>query len=169
LNGNALIRDAVPGDVAAFTKIYRHWVETGTMSFELEAPDEAEMARRFGTVLEAGYPWLTLEADGVIAGYAYGSAYRPRPAYRFTVEDSIYLAHQAVGQGLGRLLLDELLSRFREAGYRSAIGIISDPEANPASVAMHKRAGFSEFGRASEIGFKFGRWIDVAYLQLKLA
>ncbi len=101
----------------------------------------------------------------MLVGYAYAGAYRPRPAYRFTAEDSIYLHRDAAGPGWGKLLLDALLERLKAEGYRSVIGIVSD-EINAASVAVHRKAGFREFGRAEGIGFKFDRWIDVSYLQL---
>lgn len=162
------IRDAREADVRAITRIYAHWVETGTMSFELTAPDDEEMARRYWSVLDAGYPYLVLEDKGDVLGYAYAGAYRPRPAYRYTAENSIYMRHDAGGRGLGRMLLNALLERLRTGGYRSVIGIISDPDRNAASVQLHRAAGFVEFGRAKEIGHKFGRWIDVAYLQLVL-
>lgn len=160
------IRDALESDVQQITEIYAHWVETGTMSFELTAPDADEMLGRFRAVLDAGYPYLAMESDGVLVGYAYAGAYRPRPAYRFTAEDSIYLHRDAAGPGWGKLLLDALLERLKAEGYRSVIGIVSDPEINAASVAVHRKAGFREFGRAEGIGFKFDRWIDVSYLQL---
>lgn len=163
-----VIRDACAGDIAAITCIYAHWVNTGTMSFELTAPDETEMAARFKAIKDAGYPYLTMEEAGTVIGYAYAGAYRPRPAYRFTAEDSIYLDRDAGGRGLGKLLLDALLERLREDGYRSVIGIVSDPEVNASSIALHQKAGFREFGRAEGIGFKFDRWIDVSYLQLML-
>lgn len=163
-----LIRAATEADIAAITAIYAHWVETGTMSFELEPPDEAEMLRRFRATVDSGYPYLAMEEGGDLVGYAYAGAYRPRPAYRFTAEDSIYLHKEAGGQGLGLILLNDLLDRLRADGYRSAIGIVSDPEVNAASIAVHKKAGFREFGRAEGIGFKFDRWIDVSYLQLML-
>jgi L-amino acid N-acyltransferase YncA len=162
-----VVRDATESDVGRLTGIYAHWVKTGTMSFELEAPDEAEMLVRFRAVKRAGYPYLVMEEGGVIVGYAYAGAYRPRPAYRFTAENSIYLAKDAGGRGLGSILLQALLKRLKSDGYRSVIGIVSDPEVNASSVALHAKAGFREFGRAEGIGFKFDRWIDVAYLQLK--
>lgn len=161
-----LVRDARPGDVPRITDIYAHWVQTGTMSFELEAPDEPEMLKRFNAILDGGYPYLALEQGGELLGYAYAGAYRPRPAYRFTAEDSIYLHRDAGGRGLGKVLLDALLGRLKADGYRSVIGIVSDPEVNASSVALHRKAGFREFGRAEGIGFKFDRWIDVSYLQL---
>lgn len=168
MSNGVTIRDAHEGDIGAITRIYAHWVETGTMSFELEAPGEEEMTRRYWSVLDAGYPYLVLEENGALMGYAYASAYRPRPAYRYTAENSIYLREDAGGRGLGRMLLEALLDRLRTDGYRSVIGIISDPDRNAASVKLHRAAGFVEFGRAKEIGHKFGRWIDVAYLQLVL-
>lgn len=166
MTSRTVVRDATESDVGRLTGIYAHWVNTGTMSFELDAPDEAEMLVRFRAVKSAGYPYLVMEEGGVIVGYAYAGAYRPRPAYRFTAENSIYLAEDAGGRGLGTILLATLLERLKSDGYRSVIGVISDPVANAASVAVHKKAGFREFGRAEGIGFKFDRWIDVSYLQL---
>lgn len=162
------VREAQPSDIPAIAAIYRHWVETSTASFELAAPDEAEMQRRFDAVRAGGYPYLVAEAGGTVAGYAYAGAYRPRPAYRFTAEDSIYLAPGFTGRGAGRQLLDVLLTELRRRGHRSVIAVISDPDANAASVGLHRAAWFVHFGTAVRIGFKFDRWLDVAYMQLEL-
>ncbi|WP_417519872.1 GNAT family N-acetyltransferase [Minwuia sp.] len=164
----AVIRDARPSDLTQITGIYGHWVRSGTSSFELEAPDLAEMTGRFEAIVSGGYPYLVLAQDERVLGYAYAGAYRPRPAYRFTAEDSIYMAPDSGGQGHGRRLLTELLARLRAQDFRSVIGVVGDPDTNRASVALHRAAGFTEFGRARQIGFKFDRWLDVAYLQLKL-
>jgi len=161
-----IIRDAVEDDIPAVTEIYRPYVETGTMSFELDPPDVDEMLRRYRQTLADGYPYFAMEVAGEIAGYAYAGAYRPRKAYRFTAEESIYLRGDMTGRGLGRPLLEHLLTHLKQDGYRSVIGIVSDPEVNGASVGLHRKLGFREFGLAREIGFKFDRWIDVAYLQL---
>ncbi|WP_416900056.1 MAG: N-acetyltransferase family protein [Minwuia sp.] len=164
-----MVRSAGAGDIPAITDIYRHWVETSTSTFELEAPSDDEMQRRFEGYLEAGYPYLAATVGERVAGYAYAGAYRPRPAYRFTAENSIYVSPDAVGTGIGRLLLRALLDRLEADGYRSVIAVVGDPDANRASIALHQSAGFREFGRAKAIGFKFERWLDVAYLQLRLA
>ncbi|PJK31178.1 GNAT family N-acetyltransferase [Minwuia thermotolerans] len=165
--GDVRVRDTRDDDMAAITAIYAHWVETGTASFELEAPSQAEMRRRFAGYRESGFPWLTAERQGEVIGYAYAGAYRPRPAYRFTAEDSIYLHPGATGHGAGRLLLGALLDRLRADGFRSVIAVIGDPGVNRASVALHGAAGFAPFGVARRIGFKFERWLDVAYMQLE--
>lgn len=162
-----IVRPAGDADVPAITAIYGHWVETGTASFELQAPAADEMRGRMAGYRDAGYPYLVAEAGGEIVGYAYAGAYRPRPAYRFTAEDSIYLHPDATGRGAGRRLLDALLAELRADGFRSVIAIVGDPEVNRASIGLHRAAGFRHFGTASRIGYKFDRWLDVAYLQLE--
>jgi phosphinothricin acetyltransferase len=162
------IRPASAGDIAEIAAIYRHWVTSGTSSFELEPPDEAEMLRRFQATTGSSFPYLAASLSGRLVGYAYAGAYRPRPAYRFTVEDSIYLAPDIRGRGVGSRLLAALIDRLRAAEYASVIAVVGDPATNAASVALHRRLGFLEFGRARGIGYKFERWLDVAYLQLDL-
>lgn len=161
------IRPAVLPDVPAITAIYRPAVLTGTASFELDAPEEQEMRRRYETVVSAGFPYLVAERDGNVVGYAYANAYRPRPAYRFTVEDSIYVAPEAQRSGAGRLLLEELIRISTATGYRQMIAIIGD-SAQHASIGLHRRAGFHFAGTIHSVGYKHGRWLDGVIMQRAL-
>ena len=154
-------------DIPAITAIYRPSVLTGTATFELEPPDEAEMARRFEAIVGAGYPYLVAESSGTIAGYAYANVYRTRPAYRFSVEDSVYVDPQAHGQGVGRALLDELLTESADRGYRQMIAVIGDSR-QAASINLHRAAGFTFSGTIHAVGFKFGRWLDSVIMQRAL-
>lgn len=162
-----LIRPSSAADVEAFTAIYAHAVQNGTGSFELEAPDAAEMARRRDDVLVKGLPWLTAQSAGQVLGYAYAGLFRPRRAYRFSLEDSIYLAPQARGRGIGRLLLAELCGRCEALGARQMLAVIGD-SANQASVALHRAQGFEPVGTFRNVGHKFGRWLDVVLMQRAL-
>ncbi len=162
-----VLRPATAADMGAITAIYRPAVLTGTASFELEAPDEVEMLRRFKAVTEAGYPYFVAELDGRIAGYAYVSAYRTRPAYRFTVENSVYIAPDAQGKGVGRALLDRLIATCRDDGFRLMIAVIGN-SANFASISLHRRAGFRFCGTIHSVGYKFGRWLDSLIMELPL-
>jgi phosphinothricin acetyltransferase len=163
------IRPAVPADIPAIAAIYAHAVLHGTASWELEPPDEAQMQRRFEAVLAGGYPYLVAERGGDILGYAYAGAYRPRPAYRATVEDSIYVAPAAQGLGIGSLLLDALTRACTERGFRQMIAVIGDGTgASLGSRRLHERAGFRLIGIAEKVGFKHGRWLDQVLLQKEL-
>ena len=162
-----LIRTSRDADVAAITAIYSVAVRTGTASFELEPPDEAEIARRRAAVMGAGLPWLSAEHDGRVLGYAYAGPFRPRPAYRFAVENSIYVDQAAQGQGIGLLLLAELVARCESWGARQMVAVIGD-SANTASIALHARLGFRHAGRVEQVGWKFGRWLDVVFMQRAL-
>ena len=154
------IRDSVAADIPAITRIYGHWVRHGLASFELDPPAEAEMARRRQAVLEGGYPYLVAaDAAGRVLGYAYAGAYRPRPAYRFAVEDSIYVAPGAEGGGIGRALLGTLIARCETAGFRLMVAVIGD-SANTPSITLHERCGFRHAGLLPAIGWKHGRWVD---------
>ena len=139
------IRPATPADIAAITRIYAHSVRTGTASFELEPPDEAEMARRMQALLDGGYPYIVAEIDGVLAGYAYAGSYRPRPAYRFSVEDSIYVDPAAQRRGVGRALLERLIEECERRGFRQMIAVIGDSAQTP-SIELHRAAGFRMIG-----------------------
>jgi phosphinothricin acetyltransferase len=161
------IRRATQADVAAITAIYRPAVLTGTASFELVAPDEAEMLRRFKAVTEAGYPYFVAEIDGRVAGYAYASAYRTRPAYRFSVEDSIYIAPDMQGKGVGRALLRTLIDTCTAQGFRLMIGIVGDSR-HYASITLHRSLGFTFCGTIHSVGYKFGRWLDSVIMELPL-
>ena len=163
-----MIRDATPDDLPAITALYGREVLIGTATFELDPPSLAEMTQRFEGVRAKGLPWLVGEIDGVFAGYAYASPFRPRPAYRYGVEGSIYVDEGARGRGVGRALLSALIDRVRDRGLRHIIGAISDSETSEASIAVHARLGFSRVGTYHQVGWKFDRWIDVHLMQLDL-
>jgi L-amino acid N-acyltransferase YncA len=162
-----VLRPSADTDLAAMTRIYAHAVAHGTGTFELEMPDEAEMARRRADVLDKGLPWLVAERDTVVLGYAYANHFRPRRAYRFCVEDSIYLDPTAHGQGVGRLLLAELLAQCEARGARQMLAVIGDA-ANAASIGVHRACGFGDAGLLKAAGWKFGRWLDVVLMQKAL-
>ena len=162
-----ILRAATAADIAAITAIYRPAVLTGTASFELEPPDEAEMLRRFTPVAGAGYPYFVAVLDGCVVGYAYAGAYRNRPAYRFTVEDSVYVAPEAHGRGIGTLLLKALIDASIAQGYRLMVAVIGDSR-NQASIALHRSAGFTFCGTIHSVGYKLGRWLDSVIMQLPL-
>lgn len=162
-----LIRPAAAADIAAITAIYEHAVRFGTATFEIEPPDEAEMARRFGELAGNGFPYLVAAHDGAIVGYAYAGPYRARPAYRFTVENSIYLAPAAQRRGLGTRLMGELVQASTARGFRQMIAVIGD-SANAASIRLHRRAGFAPTGTFTAVGYKFGRWLDAVLMQRAL-
>lgn len=161
------IRPAQVADLGAVQAIYALEVTEGTASFELEPPDRAEIARRFQAVTGQGWPYLVAERNDRILGYAYVGPYRPRPAYRFTVEDSVYIAREARRLGIGRRLLDALIERTVAAGGRQMVAIIGD-SAHIASVRLHERAGFRLVGTLENVGFKFDRWLDTVIMQRPL-
>jgi phosphinothricin acetyltransferase len=161
------IRPATPSDIPTITRIYAHAVRTGTASFEIEPPDEAEMARRYDALRAGGHPYLVAEIAGAIAGYAYAGPYRTRPAYRFTVEDSVYVAPEAQRRGVGRDLLTQLVAEAEALGFRQMIAVIGD-SAQAASIALHEAAGFRLVGTFAAVGFKFGRWLDTVLMQRAL-
>jgi L-amino acid N-acyltransferase YncA len=163
-----VIRHATPGDLDACRDIYALEVLEGTASFELEPPDLEEMRRRHEAVMAIGSAWLVAETEGEVAAFAYAGAYRARPAYRFTLEDSVYVARWARGQGLGRLLLDRLVVETASRGFREMIGIIGD-SANTASIALHLACGFRHVGTLEKVGRKFDRWLDTVLTQRELA
>ena len=163
-----ILRAATAADIPAITAIYRPAVMIGTASFEIEPPGETEMARRMGALRDAGYPYLVAELEGRVAGYAYTSAFRARPAYRFCIEDSIYVAPDAQGLGLGRRLLARLIDEATNQGFRQMIAVIGD-SANAASIGVHRAAGFTPAGTLRSIGFKFDRWLDIVMMQRALA
>ncbi len=162
-----LIRPSTPADLPAITAIYGWNVLNGTGTFELDAPDEAEMARRRDDVLGKGLPWLVVERSGAVLGYAYANHFRPRKAYRFCLEDSLYLAGDATGQGLGRLLLAELMARCEALGARQMLAVIGDSQ-NLGSVGVHRTLGFEPIGVMKSAGWKFDRWLDVVIMQKAL-
>ncbi len=162
-----LIRPSRDEDVPAITAIYGHAVLHGTGTFELEVPTEADMAQRRRNVLDAGWPWLVAERDGQVLGYAYAQPFRPRRAYRFCLEDSIYLAEAARGQGVGRLLLADLINRCEQRGARQMLAVIGD-SANAGSIGVHRSLGFEHSGVLAQAGWKFERWLDVVIMQRAL-
>lgn len=162
-----LVRPSRSADVGAIGAIYAHAVRHGTGTFEVEVPTDDEMARRRDEVLARGWPWLVAEARGELVGYAYATPFRPRPAYRFCVEDSIYLRPDAAGRGIGRVLLAELLARCAAAGARQAVAVIGD-SANAGSIALHRGLGFAPCGTLAAAGWKFDRWLDVVLMQRAL-
>ena len=162
-----LVRPSTPADIGAIRGIYAHAVTQGTGSFELEVPQPAEMARRRDDVLSKGLPWLVAEAQGRVLGYAYANHFRPRPAYRFSVEDSVYLLPEAQSRGIGRALLAELVARCQAAGARQMLAVIGDC-ANHGSIGVHRALGFEDCGLLRAVGWKFGRWLDVVLMQRAL-
>lgn len=162
-----LIRPSADADLAAITAIYAHNVLHGTGTFELEPPSLADMATRRADVLGKGLPWLVAEREGQVLGYAYANHFRPRPAYRFCLEDSIYLHPEAQGQGLGSLLLAELIARCEAVGARQMLAVIGDSQ-NLGSIGVHRRLGFEHTGLLKSSGWKFGRWLDVVLMQRPL-
>lgn len=161
------LRTARDRDVGAVQEIYGHHVRHGTASFELTPPDIEEMACRMAAAGERGLPYVVAELDATVVGFAALGPYRPRPAYRWTVEDTVYVAPRALGRGIGRSLLDELIDRAGSAGYRQMIAVIGD-SANAASIALHAGAGFARVGVLTDIGFKHGRWLDSVLMQRAL-
>ena len=162
-----LIRPSQDTDLPAIQAIYEHAVLHGTGTFETEVPDVAEMARRRAEVLSRALPYLVAVRGDAILGYAYANYFRPRMAYRFCVEDSIYLAPAAQGQGVGRLLLAELIARCERAGARQMLAVIGDSQ-NHGSVGVHRALGFEPTGLLKSSGWKFGRWLDVVLMQRQL-
>ena len=162
-----VIRPSSAADVTAIAAIYGWNVLNGTGTFELEAPGEAEMAKRRGDVLDKGLPWLIAERGGEVLGYAYANHFRPRRAYRFCLEDSIYLASSAQGQGVGKLLLAELIAQCEARGARQMFAVIGD-SANTGSIGVHRALGFEQIGVIRSAGWKFDRWLDVVMMQRSL-
>jgi len=161
------IRPTTEADLPAVTEIYEHAVLHGTATFELIPPDLAEMTRRFRTLIDGGYPYFVATLDGEVAGYAYAGAYRPRPAYRFTVENSIYLRPSIHRRGIGLQLLQRLILECEARGYRQMIAVIGD-SANAGSIGVHTKTGFTLIGTHPNVGFKFGRWLDTVMMQRSL-
>lgn len=161
------IRDSRPEDLARIQAIYAHHVLHGLASFEEEPPDMEELGRRRADVLGRGMPHLVAERDGLVLGFAYAGPYRLRRAYRFTVEDSIYVAEDCRGMGVGRTLLSVLIERTTAAGCRQMIAVIGD-SGNAASIGVHASLGFTQAGLLRSVGFKFGRWVDCVLMQRPL-
>lgn len=161
------VRGASPTDIPAITRIYADAVAHGTATFEIEPPDQAEMARRQQKLLANGYPYLVAELAGAVAGYAYAGPYRDRPAYKWCVENSVYVAPQFHRRGIGKLLLMRLIEEAERRGFRQMIAVIGD-SAQTASIALHRAAGFTLIGTLRSVGFKHGRWLDTPLMQREL-
>lgn len=162
-----LIRPSHDADLPAITAVYAHHVLHGTGTFETTPPTQTDMTGRRADVLAKGLPWLVAEEDGQVLGFAYCQWFKPRPAYRFSAEDSIYLAPEAAGKGLGTLLLNDLIVRAQALGVRKLIAVIGD-SANVGSVGVHRKAGFAQVGVLQSCGWKFGRWLDVVLMDKTL-
>jgi len=164
----ARIRTARADDLDAITAIYADAVLHGTASYELDPPARTEMASRFAALAEGGFPRLVAEVSGEVVGYAYAGPFRPRPAYRFVVENSVYVAPQAKGKGVGLALLKALVEEAEKAGFRQMIAVIGDGSPESPSVRLHLRAGFRHCGQLQGSGYKHGRWLDTVFMQLAM-
>jgi L-amino acid N-acyltransferase YncA len=161
-----LIRPATPADIASITAIYAQFVATTTATFEITPPDEAEMRRRHGAVLDRNLPYLTAELEGYIVGFCYASQFRPREGYRLTVEDSIYVRPDCIGHGVGKLLLSELIAQCQASGCHSMVACICGH--NPVSESLHRKLGFQQVGLLPEAGQKFNQWLQLQILRRPL-
>ena len=161
------VRDASPADVPAITAIYAAEVRAHVNTYEYDAPDAAEMARRMQAILDAGYPYLVAEDDAGFAGYAYASSYRARTGYRFTVENSVYIAAGRHSRGIGTALLRQLVAECEARGFRQMIAVIGEPS-NTASIRLHEKFGFRLVGTFQGIAWKHGRWLDTVQMQREL-
>lgn len=163
-----IIRDCLPSDMPQVTAIYHHAVTHFAATYELEAPSLEEMTKRRATILRRGFPYLVAEEAGVILGFAYGNMFRERMAYRFMVEDSIYLSPEAQRKGVGSALLGELIVQCTARGFRQMVAIIGDSENSLGSIGVHRKLGFKETGSIDGSGFKFGRWLNTMVMQIAL-
>ena len=167
MSGEPLVRPATEADIADIMGIYAWYVHSSAATFETDPPGADEMLRRWSELASRGFPYIVAEIDGHVAGYAYASPWRPRPAYRYTVEDSIYVHRDFTGRGLGRLLLARLIELCGAGGYRQMIAVIGGRD-NAASIRLHEGFGFRRVGILEGVGFKFGGWIDTVLMQLGL-
>ncbi|HHB1428041.1 GNAT family N-acetyltransferase [Serratia odorifera] len=163
------ITDATPADLVAVADIYRHHVLHGAGSFEETPPTLAEMQQRHDSVRSAGLPWLVAKLEGQVVGYCYATPYRPRPAYRFTVEDSVYIAAGMQGRGIGKALLGALIARCERGPWRQMLAVVGDSANNLGSLELHRKLGFASIGTLNAVGFKFGCWRDTHLMQRALA
>jgi L-amino acid N-acyltransferase YncA len=162
------IRPAKTSDIPAIARIYAHAVEHGTSSFELTPPDEAEMAHRMNDLMGKGFPYLAAEIDGGLCGYAYAGLYRTRPAYRLTLEDSVYVAPDMQRRGIGRALLAALIEAAQARGFRQMIAVIGDSPNQAGSIGLHEAVGFRHVGILQNVGFKLDGWRDTLLMQRAL-
>ena len=162
-----LVRPSKAGDIAVIAEIYGHHVLNGLASFELMAPSVAEMGKRRADLIGRNFPYLVAEIEGRVVGYAYASLYHTRPAYRFALEDSVYIHKDFAGRGVGRMLLDALIESCEKTGCRQLIAVIGDSD-NAASIKLHAACGFKCTGTLKAVGFKFGRWVDSVIMQLAI-
>lgn len=160
------VRPFAWSDIPSITAIYRHAVENTVATFDLEAPGETFMAEKFGRLVELGHPLIVAESAGATIGYAYASTYRPRPAYRFTCEDSVYLHPDVQGQGIGSMLLGRIIEASRTFGFKQMVAVITAERTN--SIRIHEKHGFALIGRHPQLGFKFDRWLDIVHMQRAL-
>lgn len=163
----ARVRDSTDADLPAVHEIYAHHVRHGLASFELEPPDLDEMARRRGELIARGLPHIVADCDGAVVGFAYAGPYRPRPAYRHALEDSVYVSPDAMRRGAGRALLAALVDRCTALGYRQMVAVIGD-SGNTPSIALHEALGFRRAGLLRGVGYKLDRWVDIVILQRPL-
>ena len=166
MTADLTIRPFAWSDVSTITAIYRHYVQTSVVTFDTEAPPETFMAEKFGHMADLGHPVIVGESGGEVVGYAYASSFRPRPAYRFTCEDSVYLHPDAAGKGFGSALLGDLIVRSKTFGFRQMIAVITAGTA--PSIKLHEKHGFRLLGTYPELGFKFDRWLDIVHMQRAL-
>jgi L-amino acid N-acyltransferase YncA len=161
-----LICDATEADAAAVAAIYAHHVLHGTATYDIDPPSAEQTQAKIRRITAPGWPFIVAELDGEVAGYAYATQFRDRAAYRFACEDSIYVAHERLGRGVGKALLRSLLDRSAAYGFRTMVAVVGGAE--PASIALHAALGFAEVGRLKAVGFKFERWLDSVYMQREL-
>jgi phosphinothricin acetyltransferase len=168
MTADPIIRGAERRDLPTITTIYADAVRTGTASYEIEPPDLAEMTRRWQALADGNFPYIVAEDDGEILGFAYAGPYRDRPAYRFSVEDSVYIAPAAQRRGLGRALLTRVIGISEASGFRQMIAVIGGPDTQTASVRLHEALGFRPIGLFEGSGYKFDRWLDTLLMQRPL-
>jgi L-amino acid N-acyltransferase YncA len=162
------LRDADAGDAESIAALYAHYVHTSIATFEETPPDRTEIGKRIAAVQDAGLPWIVAtDLHGALLGYAYASPYRTRSAYRYTIENSVYVAPRSVGSGIGVTMMREIIRRCADLGYRQMLAVIGD-SANVASIALHASLGFTTVGTHLAVGYKHGRWVDVVHMQLAL-
>ncbi|MEX0954703.1 MAG: N-acetyltransferase family protein [Rhizobiaceae bacterium] len=163
-----VLRPARGADITQIAAIYADAVRNGTASYELEPPSESEMASRFEALEKGCFPYLAAQSGGNVVGYAYAGPFRPRPAYRFIVEDSIYISPAARGRGLGELLLRRLIEEATALGFRQMVAVIGDGHPDSPSVRLHRKMGFADSGRLAGSGYKHDRWLDTLFMQLAM-